>query len=193
MNYIKASISCAYLVLTGVCFAQGDAGQPDRPSFAASQTSTVTATVTAIDHETREVTLERSDGEIVKLTAGPDVRNLDQVGVGDVVYAEFSEAVTIAVSPDDGASPEMLTDTNTARAPEGGMPGVAVVGSTVVTAIVEAIDLENGTFRLREPDGEIREYAARNPQNLERAAVGDRVIITTRESLVITVSKQALN
>lgn len=193
MKAIKAWISCTCLAFTGVCYAQVDPGQLDRPSFAASQTSTVTATVTAIDHETREVTLDRSDGEIVKLIAGPDVRNLDQVGVGDVVYAEFSESVTIEVSPDDGSAPELLADTNTARAPAGGMPGVAVVDSTVVTAIVEAIDIETGTFALREPDGEIREYAARNPQNLERATVGDRVIITTRESLVVTVSKQALD
>ena len=183
----------AYLALAGVCHAQGDTGTLDRPSFAASQTSTATATVTAIDYETREVTLQRSDGEIVTFTAGPEVRNLDQVGVGDSVYAEFSEAVTIEVSPGDGTSPELMSDTNTARAPEGGMPGVAVVGSTVVTAVVEAIDIEAGTFSLREPDGEVREYAARNPQNLERAAVGDRVVITTRESLVITVSKAAFD
>ena len=41
----------------------------EKPSFSASQTATVTAVVTAIDHETRVVTVRRTDGEEITFTA----------------------------------------------------------------------------------------------------------------------------
>ena len=55
--------------------------------------------------------------------------------------------------------------------------------------IVEAINVDEGTFRLREADGEIRQYTARNPDNLRLAEVGDKVVATVTTSVVITVDK----
>ena len=43
---------------------------------------------------------------------------------------------------------------------------------------------------MREADGEVREYVARNPNNLRMAEVGDMVVTTTTESVVITVDKK---
>jgi ribosomal protein L14 len=77
-----------------------------------------------------------------------------------------------------------------ARTEKGEMPGLAAMGSTVVTATVEEINLELNTFKLKGPDGTINEYAARNPGNLKRAAVGDLVVITVTEALAITVEEQ---
>ncbi len=93
------------------------------------------------------------DGDTLTSRVGCEVRNLDQVGVGDLVYTHYTE-------------------------------------SAITTAIVEAIDLEQTTFKLLEPDGEIRQYAARNPDNLRLTAVGDKVIVTVTTSVVITVDKQ---
>ena len=77
-----------------------------------------------------------------------------------------------------------------ARTKEGEMPGVAAMDATVVTATVEAINLEMNTFKLKGPDGTVNEYVARNPENLKRAAVGDLVVITVTEALAITVEEQ---
>ena len=183
---IACMIACA-LFFAGV--ANGDEA-PSKPSFSASQTMTVTARVEAIDHETREVTLSLEDGETVSGVVGDEARNLDQVAVGDVVYAHYTESVSIEVVAGDGREPEVILQSDMARSAEGRMPGVAAAESTVVTAIVESINLENNTFRLREADGEIREYVARNPNNLRIAEVGDMVVTTTSESVVITVDKK---
>lgn len=67
---------------------------------------------------------------------------------------------------------------------------MAATESAVTTAIVEEIDLDSNTFKLRGPDGEIRQYAARNPGNLRMAEVGDKVITTVTTSVVITVDSQ---
>ena len=78
-----------------------------------------------------------------------------------------------------------------ARAEEGEMPGFAAMDATVVTATVEEINLEKNTFKLKEVDGTINEYAARNPDNLRRAKVGDLVVITVSTAVAIAVEKQA--
>lgn len=62
--------------------------------------------------------------------------------------------------------------------------------ATIVVATVEEINLEMNTFKLKGPDGEVTEYVARNLDNLRRSAVGDLVVITTTESVAITVEEQ---
>jgi hypothetical protein len=61
------------------------------------------------------------------------------------------------------------------------------VDTRIVTATVEEINLETNTYKLKGPDGTVNEYAARNPENLKRAAVGDLVIMTFTESVAISV------
>ena len=187
---VRLPIVCVIAwALFAVGVANGDEA-PSKPSFSASQTMTVTARVAAIDHETREVTLSLEDGETVSGVVGAEARNLDQVAAGDVVYAHYTESVSIEVVAGDGSEPEVIAQSDMARTGEGRMPGVAASESTVVTAIVESIDLDNNTFKLREADGEVREYVARNPNNLRMAEVGDMVVTTTTESVVITVDKK---
>ena len=170
-------------------FAQVAAPVDVKPSFAASQTVTATARVEAINHETREVTLLLEDGELFTSQISDEARNLGQVSVGDMVYAHYTESVSIQVVADDGAEPEAFVQEDVARSAEGRMPGIAATESTVATAIVEEINLDDNTFKLREPDGEVRQYTARNPDNLRGAKVGDKVITTLTTSVVITVDK----
>jgi len=76
-----------------------------------------------------------------------------------------------------------------ARSELGEMPGMAAVDSQVVTATVEEINLENNTFKLKYPSGEINEYVAQDPENLRKAEVGDMVVITYTEAIAISVEK----
>jgi len=59
----------------------------------------------------------------------------------------------------------------------------------VVSAIVEEINIEANTFKLRGPSGAIKEYEAQNPENLKKAEVGDIVVITYTEAIALTVEK----
>lgn len=162
----------------------------DKPSFYASQTETVTAVVTAIDHETRVVTVRRTDGEEITFTASEEARNLDQVSVGDILMAEYQSTVSIEVIANDGMEPDAMMASAMARTEKGQMPGIAAMDATVVVATVEEINLEMNTFKLKGPDGEVTEFVARNPDNLRRSAVGDLVVITTTEAIALTVEKQ---
>jgi hypothetical protein len=190
MKILRLSFVSAVLFAGSLACAQGDSTAITKPSLSASQSVTMTARVEAIDHETRDVTLLLENGETVTSRAGEEVRNLDQVSVGDIVYAHYTESFSIQVVADDGVEPEAYVAGEAARAVEGKMPGFAATESAVATAIVEAINLEDNTFKLREADGEVRQYTARNPDNLRRAEVGDKVIMTETTSVVVTVNKQ---
>jgi hypothetical protein len=190
MKPFKMFVTIAIALLGNHAFAQGDASADFKPSFSASQTVTATARVEAINPETREVTLLLEDGSLFTSRVSDEARNLDQVSAGDMVYAHYTESISIRVVENDGAEPETVVQEELARTGEGKMPGVAATESTVTTAIVEDINIDDNTFKLREPDGEVRQYKALNPENLRRANVGDKVITTATTSVVITVDRQ---
>ena len=167
-----------------------DQEELERPSFFVSQSATVNAVVESVNLETREVVLNRSDGEIISFIASDEVRNLAQVEPGDIVTANYEESLSIEVLANEGFEPEEAELAAVARAEEGQKPGVAAIDTVVETATVEDINIEANTFKLRTADGAVREYTARNPDNLRRAKVGDLVVFTVVSSMAISVTEQ---
>jgi hypothetical protein len=192
MKNILLPLITAFLFVSTASFAGEDEAMLDRPSFSASQTVTTSAVVTAINKETRIVTLQQNDGEEITFTAGDEVRNLDQVSVGDVLIAEYVETISIEVMANEGMEAAAAGAAAMARTEKGEMPGFVAMDATVVTATVEEINLEKNTFKLKQVDGTINEYAARNPDNLRRAKVGDLVVTTVSTAVAIAVEKQAV-
>jgi len=166
-----------------------EAADDAKPSFSASQSVRMTATVDAINMETREVTLRDEAGDTQTITIGEEARNLGQVKTGDIVTVEFVRELDVQVFADDGS--ELTTEAVAAagRAEEGEMPGGVAIQSEVVTARVAEINLENNTFKLQWPDDSVEEFVAQNPDNLRRAAVGDIVVITYTEAVGILVER----
>jgi hypothetical protein len=190
MRNIKFTSIVAFFMATSVAWAGDDASMMDKPSIKASQSMVVSALVEAIDQETREVTLRKSNGEAITFTAGDDVRNLAQVSVGDHLVAEYVETVSIQVMAAEGLEANAAEASAMARAEEGEMPGFAAMDALVVTATVEEINLEMNTFKLKGPDGVISEYTARNPDNLRRSEVGDLVVMTVTSAVAIVVEEK---
>jgi hypothetical protein len=188
-NLALLLISVSFLATLNTAFA--DETMLERPSFSASQTMTTAAKVEAIDYETRVVTLRRIDGEEIIITAGDDVRNLAQVAVGDMLLAEYVETISIEVIANEGMEPAAAVASIRARPQEGEMPGLAAMDTAITTATVEEINIENNTFKLKEADGSINEFVARNPDNLKRAKVGDLVVTTITMAVAMSVEKQA--
>lgn len=148
---------------------------------------TATATVKAIDQKTRHVTLERADGSLIKFTAGPEVRNLAQVKVGDEVQASYYESLAYEVhKPGDATVGTAVADV-AARAKLGEKPGATAGRTTTITATIAGIDKSAQTVTLRSADGELTTIKARNPDNLNRVSVGDLVEISYTEALAISV------
>ena len=161
----------------------------DKPSMSTSQSVTVTATVDAIDHETREVTLRGPEGESVTFIASDEAKNLPQVSVGDVVIAKYVQTLSIEIFANDGSEAGAGEMAVAGVAEEGAMPAMAALDAQVVTATVEEINIEANTFKLKGPSGLVKEFEARNPENLKKAEVGDIVVITYTQGIAISVEK----
>lgn len=187
MKISEYTVVVSLLLACVAAFAAEEQVQQDKPFLVTSQTMKISAQVEAIDHKSRVVTLRRPQGDTVTFTASDEARNLDQVSVGDIVNAEYVETLSIEVVANEGMEPESGEVSAVARTEKGEMPGVIAVGTQIVTATVEEINLETNTYKLKGPDGTVNEYAARNPENLKRAAVGDLVIMTFTESVAISV------
>jgi len=176
------------VALSAPVWAADEATQ-EKPAIFASQSVQITAVVEAIDHETREVTLRGPQGNSVSFIVGEEARNLGQVQVGDLVNAEYVRSLSIEVLAGDGSEPGAGGMAAAGRAAEGEMPAGVVMDSQVVTATVEEIDIEANTFKRKFPDGSVQQFAARDPENLKRAEVGDLVVITRTEALALAVEK----
>ena len=59
--------------------------------------------------------------------------------------------------------------------------------TVVISAVVEDINIENNTFKLKMSDGMVTEFVAQNPENLKRTKVGDLVIIGVSQAFGIVV------
>jgi Cu/Ag efflux protein CusF len=188
-------ISASTLFLAATLFSvnlsaqQGDPAE--KPSFSASQTVTLSATVEAIDMQTRQVTLRTEDGQTQTITVSEEARNLGQVEPGDVVTAEFVQELDIQVFADDGSELGSEAIAAAGRAEEGAMPGAMAIESQVLTARVAEINLDSNTFKLQWPDDSVEEFVAQNPDNLRRAEVGDIVVISYTEAVGIVVERPA--
>lgn len=147
------------------------------------------ATVTAINHETREVTLKNAQGETATFIADASVRNLGQVEVGDVLTVEYLEGVVIEVvdpNTELGAAEANVA----ARAEPGQKPGAGAISEVSIVVQIVAIDLANGTATVKTADGKNKKVKARYPENLKKIAVGDKVMATFTEAIAITVKEK---
>jgi Cu/Ag efflux protein CusF len=148
---------------------------------------TAMATVKALDLATREVTLQSTDGSTIRIHAGDQVRNLDQVKVGDTVRVTYYQSLAYDVrKPGDGA-PGVTAAEELARAKPGDKPAGAAGRVITVTATITAIDKSAMMVTLKGPDGDMVTVKARDPKKLDRVAVGDLVNITYTEAFAIAV------
>ncbi|HEY2386345.1 MAG TPA: hypothetical protein VGK30_05245 [Candidatus Binatia bacterium] len=186
---------CAALLLVGCAAHETKQAAPvpapaaaPMPSGVIDQvTATETATVKAINHKTRVVTLTHSDGSEVTLTVGKEVRNLPQVKKGDLVTATYHESLAFAAKKPDQGTPGTTVAQGAARAPQGEKPGAAAAQITTVTVTIVGIDTSAGTVTVKGPRGNVVTVKARDPKNLDRVSVGDLVDVSYTEAIEITV------
>jgi len=172
----------AFLVLAAaVCAAA------ELPGGTVSDLMVSTATVERIDMTTREVTLKSDDGEApITITVGPDVRNLDQVRVGDRVTFTVSEELAIFAAP-QGGGPSITATLEDRRTPMGEKPGRSVTNVVETTVTIVALDLATHAAVIREHSGELRTIRVDDRMNLDGIEVGDQVVMRRTKAVAISV------
>ena len=149
----------------------------------------VTATVEAINQETREVTFKRQDGTIRTVVAGPEVKNLAQVKVGDIIKLQYQEAVSVRIDKTTGGTPAIKETVGGSRNAPGGMPGGYIGQEITRTALVEAINAIDSVVTLKGPEGRLLDVFVKDRAVLGKLNIGDTVVITYSEAVALTVEK----
>lgn len=148
------------------------------------------AKVEAIDAATRSVTLVGEEGRRFNVVAGPEVRNFDQIKVGDEVVIDYLRAVSVEVRKSTGVR-ELSEQTVGERANPGDKPAAAVGRQVTVVADVIALDRTKSTITLRGPERNVIELDVRNPEHFDVVKVGDQVEARFVESVAIAVNATA--
>lgn len=160
------------------------ASAPGTATLAA--TVMVQAAVTAIDKATREISLKGPDGKVNTVTAGPEVRNFDQIKVGDMVTVRYVEALTLTLKKDGQALRSMTERPAAVRAPAGERPAGAVARQVEVTANVTAVDAKTQTITLRGPRNTV-ELKVPDAGQFNLIKVGDQIQATFTEAVALAV------
>jgi hypothetical protein len=143
-------------------------------------------TVTAIDKPGRQVTILGSKGNILVLTVDESVKRFDAMKVGDKITAEYYESVSYDIKkPGTAAKPDTVTEA--AGKLSGAKPGGGVATSNVTTVTVLKIDTAAPSVTIRGSDGQVQTIAVRHPEYLKEVKVGDVVVVTKTEALMVAV------
>jgi len=189
---LKSLCFAAAIALAGTAVAQtGGAMVGTAPGKAgAVQTVKVTATITVIDKASRDVTLKGPQGNEMTVTAGPEVKNFDNLKVGDQVDLQYIEALTLELKKGGGLVVGRTEKADAVGAKKGEMPGGAGGRQVTIVADVVAVDPAKQTITLKGPKQTV-ELRIPDPEQFKRVAKGDQVEAKFTQALAIAVEPAA--
>lgn len=152
-----------------------------------AQTIEVTSTIVGIEKATRTITLKGPKGDEVKIVAGPDVKNFDQLKVGDTVQARYLESLVLELKKGGGLPVARTEQSGVVGAKPGEKP--AGVGGRQVKVVgnVIKVDAATQTVTVKGPERTV-DLKVRNPDQFKLIAVGDQIEATYTEALAVAVS-----
>jgi hypothetical protein len=157
-----------------------------------SESATIQAKITAINPQTRAVTLVAASGQSVTATAGPIVR-LDLLKVGDSVNAKYYRSVAFLVKPPQGGSGTPISDDELKQvtAQPAHAPGGVVLRLTKVSGTVVGIDMAAHSVDVVSPSGGgIYTLDVTDPARISMLGslkVGDTVTAVISEALAVSI------
>ena len=164
---------------------------PPHP-VALSNVVKVTAEVVTIAPAERLVTLRREDGILFDVYASEEVRNFDQIAVGDTLRVNYEERLAASLRPMDEKSAPVEAGMVAARAQPGSKPGAGVGLKVSVRVKIESIDLENDIVVFSLDSGELVAHRLATPEGRTFASgleLGDTVQLEYTQALAIGIEK----
>ena len=144
--------------------------------------------IKSVDKKRRSVVIVGPNGNELQMNLSDEVRNFDQIRVGDLVTLTMMQAVALELRKvaNNGVRERIERD-NTVAAKPGEKPGVMVERSVQVVANVVAINPKAQTVTLRGAKRTL-ELAVSDPAMLQNVKVGDQDEGVYREAVALTVS-----
>jgi Cu/Ag efflux protein CusF len=157
-------------------------------AMGARENMTAVGVVQTVDLQSRLVTIKQyPEGKIFTIHAGPEVRNLAQIGPGSVVKVEYQEALVLALEKAPSGGVNVREDTVSAgRTPAGALPGATIENNVKMIGTIIAIDKAKRTVLIQ---GAIHHVNLKIPadMDLKDLKVGDQVVAHYVQELGIAV------
>jgi len=145
--------------------------------------------VKSIDKQNRSVVVVGEQGKEVSLSLGPQVRNFDQIKVGDLVTLTYVQALALDLhkSVNGGKLGQPIVAEESVRAAPGSKPAGAMERTVTLTANVIKVDQKTQMVTLKGPNRTV-ELKVKDPAVLQKIKVGDQVDATYTEAVAIQVT-----
>ena len=191
----KTTLIAALIVAATASFdasAQSSGAVVDRQpgKVGIAQAVDVTATISALDAGKREITLKGPDGKEVTMVAGPEVKNYNQLKVGDKVDIQYVEALVLELKKGGGLPVARTEKEEMTGAKPGEKPGVKGARQLTVVGDVIALDPATQTVTLKGPQ-RTAELKVRDPEQFKLISKGDQIQATYTEALAVAVKPAA--
>jgi hypothetical protein len=145
--------------------------------------STITASVEAIDHGNRTLTLKGPKGNYVTIDVPPSVTRFDTIKVGDKLTATYYENLVLNVQK-PGSKPRDSGEAAVTRS-DSAKAGVTAAKQRTITAEITAIDMKVPSISFKGPNGWAYSSKVEDKDALSKVKVGDKVDITWTEALLV--------
>jgi Cu/Ag efflux protein CusF len=187
-----ASIPAVIVIVAAVglvrfAAAADEPAKSREPGGAVTIGATATAIVKAIDPDKRTVTIQGEDGDTHVIKCGQEVRNFDQIKVGDQVKAAAIARLVVAVGKGDAGAASPQDGTIVARAPKGSKPGAIIVSTEQRTAKVESVDAAKQTVTLQGLDDKPQTVEVAPDVDLSGVKPGDAVTVRLSKGVALWV------
>ncbi len=150
----------------------------------------ITATVEAINVDTRMVTL-RSGDKVISFTVDKKVKRLNEFKVGDKIRATYyiSLATDIREPTLEEKKNPLVVLEGAGKAPPDATPAAGGLRQIRAVVTVEGIDRAAERVTLKGPRGKIVTVHVLDPSRLDMVSLGSTVIVTYTEALAVSLEK----
>jgi len=153
------------------------------------ESTTVSATVEAIEKSTRMLTLKTADGKMTTLTVPSDVKRFDGLKVGDKITAKYYDNIVLRKKAPGEKDVNTLSG---AVNPSGGAkPTGSAAVQRAITATITAIDPSIPSISLSGPNNWHYSSKVADKEALKQVKVGDKLDITWTEAVLLSVDTPA--
>jgi Cu/Ag efflux protein CusF len=151
-----------------------------------TQTTKASAVIVAIDATSRAVSLKTASGKVFEIVAGPEVKNFDQLKVGEKVNVGYVEALSLELKKSGKGARAAKEDAAAVQAAKGEKPGAAAGRTVTVLADVVAVDQKTQMVTLHGPRGMVDLHVP-DPGQLKNIKKGDQIEAVYAEAVAVTV------
>lgn len=176
-------------IILAIFFVDGAAfAQEDREKWFQEE---VQGTITAIDAESRQVTVMGQEGNLATLTAGDEVERFGELAVGDIIKLEFWSYIRAEFrAPTEAELAEPLVLIAEEGKTELDSPPGAAIGALVQAIVtIEVINRPYMNVVVRGPRGNYVTIPVEDPSLLEELQIGQVVVLTYGEAMALYIEK----